>query len=144
MGSAAGAATTSTLDYVKLLEIKPDNVVQEIGWDEDCDSTISEAIEDAIGEALLEEDTDEICDAVLLWFREEDGDLVDTLVDTIRPLAEGGSIWLLTPGAGRPGALEPGVIAESAQLSGLVQTKVHRLGNWQAACLVQRGPMSKG
>ena len=41
-------------------------LVQEVGWDEDCDSALSEAIEDIIGSELLEDDTDEICDIVLL------------------------------------------------------------------------------
>lgn len=110
--------------------------VQEVGWDNDCDSEISETIEDIIDDDLLDEDTDEICDVVLLWWREGDGDLVDGLVDAVRPLAEEGKVWLLTPGAGKPKALEPGVISESAKLAGLVQTKAERLGEWQAAKLV--------
>ena len=61
-------------------------IVQEVGWDEDCDSTLSEAIEDAIGSELLDEDSYEICDIVLLWWRSDDGDLVDGLVDAVRPL----------------------------------------------------------
>lgn len=113
--------------------------VQEVGWDEDCDSTISEAIEDILGEELLDEETDEACDVVLLWWRSDDGDLVDGLVDSIRPLADSGRIWLLTPGAGKQGDLDPGEISESAQLAGLVQTKAERLGAWQGSCLVQRG-----
>ncbi|MBC3185150.1 DUF3052 domain-containing protein [Corynebacterium sp. zg-331] len=130
-------------DYAQRLGIRQDAVVQEVGWDEDCDSAISESIEDFLGETLLDEDTDEICDVVLLWWRDEDGDLVDGLVDAVRPLSDHGRVWLLTPGAGRPGTVEPGVIAESAQLSGLVQTKAERLGQWQGSCLVQRGSTRK-
>lgn len=130
-------------DYAQRLGIQPGTVVQEVGWDEDCDSAISESIEDFLGEALLDEETDEICDVVLLWWREEDGDLVDGLVDAVRPLSDNGRVWLLTPGAGRRGTVEPGVIAESAQLSGLVQTKAERLGQWQGSCLVQRGSARK-
>lgn len=118
------------------LGIKKGMAVQEVGWDEDCDSSLSEAIEDILDEELLDEDTDEICDCVLLWWREEDGDLVDGLVDAVRPLSDTGVVWLLTPGTGKPGALEPGLIAESAQLAGLVQTKAERLGSWQGSCLV--------
>lgn len=139
MSDAPGAAKEGAQDYAMLLGVKPDHIVQEVGWDEDCDTDISEAVEDVIGEALLEEDTDEICDIVLLWWREEDGDLVDGLVDSIRPLSENGRIWLLTPGAGKPGHIEPGLIAESAQLAGLVQTSAERLGAWQGSCLVQSG-----
>lgn len=139
MGDATSAAAKKNQDYAQLLDVKPGDVIQEVGWDEDADSSISEAIEDAIGSDLLQEDTDELCDVVLLWWREDDGDLVDGLVDAVRPLADNGSVWLLTPGAGRPGTIEPGIIAESAQLAGLVQTKAERLGGWQGSCLVQRG-----
>ncbi|MGV0383471.1 DUF3052 domain-containing protein [Corynebacterium sp. 22_2729] len=122
-----------------MLNVESDYLIQEIGWDEDCDSSISEALEDAIGDALLDIDTDEVVDVVLLWWRDEDGDLVDGLVDATRSLGEDGSIWLLTPAKADAGRVEPGVIAESAQLAGLVQTKSERLGNWQGACLVSSG-----
>ena len=52
--SATGVDT-----YAARLGVKPGDVVQEIGWDEDADSAISEAIEDAIGAELLDEDVDE-------------------------------------------------------------------------------------
>ncbi|MDO4609037.1 DUF3052 domain-containing protein [Corynebacterium sp.] len=113
--------------------------VQEVGWDTDCDSSISEEIENFLGEDLIEEDTDEVVDVILLWWREEDGDLVDGLVDVTRPMDEDGCIWLLTPGAGRPGAVDPGVIDESAQLAGLTGTSAIRLGEWQGNRLVPRG-----
>ncbi|AIG64481.1 hypothetical protein CATYP_07665 [Corynebacterium atypicum] len=125
--------------YARQLDIARGHVVQELGWDEDADSTISESIEDQIGENLLDEDTDELCDVVLMWWRDDDGDLVDGLVDATRNLEEAGRVWLLTPAAGKHGAVETGIIAESAQLSGLVQTASVRLGDWQGACLVQRG-----
>lgn len=139
MADAPGAVKQGAQDYAQLLGIQSGHVVQEIGWDEDSDTLISESIEDAIGEELLDEETDELCDVVLLWWREDDGDLVDGLVDSIRSLAENGRVWVLTPGIGKEGALAPGVISESAQLAGLVQTKAERLGNWQGSCLVQRG-----
>jgi len=137
---APGVAKKNAQEYAQILGIEPDMVVQEVGWDEDSDSTISEAVEDVIGEELLDEDTDELCDVVLLWWREEDGDLVDGLVDSLRPLGEGGRIWLLTPGAGKPGFIAPGEISESAQLAGLVQTTATRLGAWQGSCLQSSGP----
>lgn len=143
MVDAPGVIGKDVQDYAQRLGIQRGNVVQEVGWDEDCDSAISESIEDFLDEELLDEETDDICDVVLLWWREEDGDLVDGLVDAVCPLAENGRVWLLTPGAGRPGTIDPGVIAESAQLSGLVQTKAERLGQWQGSCLVQRGSTRK-
>lgn len=126
-------------DWAALLNIESDSLIQEIGWDEDCDDSISEALEDAIGDALLDIDTDEVVDVVLLWWRDEDGDLVDGLVDATRSLGEDGRIWLLTPAKLDAGRVEPSVIAESAQLAGLVQTKSERLGDWQGACLVSSG-----
>ena len=54
-------------------------VVQEIGWDEDVDDDVRAAIEEQIGGDLLDEDADEVVDVVLLWWREDDGDLVDAL-----------------------------------------------------------------
>ncbi|WKD57288.1 hypothetical protein CAPI_03640 [Corynebacterium capitovis DSM 44611] len=126
-------------NYVGRLGIDSDAVVQEIGWDEDADSTISESIEDAIGQPLLDEDTDELCDIVLLWYRSSDGDLVDSLVDAGRNLCDGGRIWLLTPPTSAPGAVAPGEISESAQLAGLVQTRADKVGTWQGSCLTGAG-----
>lgn len=134
-----GATKNGVQDYAKTLGIKAGHTVQEVGWDDDCDSAISEAVEDAIGADLLDEDSYELCDVVLLWWRDDDGDLVDELVDAVRPLADHGRIWLLSPAAGTKGELAPGVVSESAQLAGLVQTKAERLGAWQGSCLVQRG-----
>ncbi|MFH0412793.1 DUF3052 domain-containing protein [Corynebacterium sp. L4756] len=126
-----------------MLGISEGMVALESGWDEDCDPAISESIEAVLGEDFLEEETDELVDVVVMWWREEDGDLVDGLVDALRPLGEGGSVWLLTPGAGKPGTVAPGEISESAQLAGLVQTKAERLGDWQGSCLVGRGSTKK-
>ena len=134
-----GATKNGVQDYAKTLGIKAGHTVQEVGWDDDCDSAISEAVEDAIGADLLDEDSYELCDVVLLLWRDDDGDLVDELVDAVRPLADHGRIWLLSPAAGTKGELAPGVVSESAQLAGLVQTKAERLGSWQGSCLVQRG-----
>lgn len=122
-----------------MLDVSNGQIVQELGWDEDADSSISEGLEEIIGEALLDEETDEMVDVVLLWWRHDDGDLVDGLVDATRNLGESGRIWLLTPAAGTPGTVEPGEIAESAQVAGLVQTISTRLGAWQGACLVPGG-----
>lgn len=121
--------------YAARFGVVEGDIVQEIGWDDDADAAISEAIEDAIGSQLLDEDSTELCDIILLWHREEDGDLVDSLVDAIRNLEEGGRVWLLTPAAGSSGGVHPGEISESAQLAGLVQTKADRFGEWQGSLL---------
>ena len=131
-------ATGAAHEYASRLGIKEGQLVQEVGWDTDCDSAISESVENFLDADLLDEDTDEVVDVVLLWWREEDGDLVDGLVDASRPLEDEGRVWLLTPGAGQPGAIDPGVIDESAQLAGFSNTSALSLGDWQGNCLVQR------
>ena len=57
---------------------------------------------------MVDDDYDEVVDAVLLWWRDGDGDLVDALVDASFSLAGGGTVWLLTPKIGRAGARRPG------------------------------------
>jgi hypothetical protein len=119
------------------LGIKPEMVVQEIGWDEDVDDDARAAIEERIGGDLLDEDSDEVVDVVLLWWRESDGDLVDTLMDVTGPLAEDGVIWVLTPKTGRPGYVEPSDIAEAVPTAGLAQTSNTSVGeDWSAIKLV--------
>ena len=76
-------------------------VVQELGWDSDTDDDLRVAIEDAIDSDMVDGDYGNVVDAVVLWWRDEDGDLVDGLVDSLTDLVGGGVIWLLTP-EGRP------------------------------------------
>ena len=81
--------------YARKLGIQRDQVVQEWGWDEDTDDDVRAAVEEACGSELLDEDTDEVVDVVLLWWRDGDGDLVDTLMDAISPLAK--TLYAATP-----------------------------------------------
>ena len=119
------------------LGFQPGQAVQEIGWDEDVDEDLRVAIEEVIGSELVDEDNDDVVDVVLLWYREDDGDLVDVLVDALGALADGGHIWLLTPKAGRDGHVEPSDITESAPTAGLAQTSTISAGvDWSAARLV--------
>ncbi|MFH8615647.1 DUF3052 domain-containing protein [Streptomyces sp. NPDC017979] len=105
------------------LGFEPGQVVQEIGFDDDADQDLREGIESVIGQDLVDEEYDDVADVVVLWFRDEDGDLTDALVDAIGLLDEGGMIWLLTPKTGRDGYVEPSDISEAAQTAGLSQTK---------------------
>lgn len=112
-------------------------VVQELGWDEDVDDSLRIQIEDAIDGDMVDGDYGDVVDAVVLWFRRDDGDLVDSLVDALTDLADGGSIWLLTPKAGRPGAVEPSEITAAAPVAGLSSTTTAAVSSaWAASRLV--------
>jgi Protein of unknown function (DUF3052) len=112
-------------------------VVQEIGYDEDSDEALRDAIESLTGSELVDEEYEDVVDAVLLWYREDDGDLVDVLMDALTALADGGHIGLLTPKAGRPGHIEPSDIGEAAPTAGLSQTSSVSAGrDWAGTRLV--------
>jgi hypothetical protein len=123
-------------DIAVKLGVEPGMVVQELGYDSDVDDAVREAVEDVIGEELLDEDAQEVIDVVLLWFREGDGDLVDTLVDARGMMSDDGTIWVLTPKTGKPGHLEPSEIAEAVPTVGLAQTSNVTLGDWVGVRLV--------
>jgi hypothetical protein len=122
------------------LGLKPGMIVMESGYDEDVDETLRDRIAESIGDDnVVEDDTDEVVDVVLLWYRDGDGDLADILVDSIAPLADDGYIWLLTPKRGRDNYVEPSDIAEAASIAGLSQTSIATIGqDWSAARLVGR------
>ena len=114
-------------------------LILEVGFDDDCDLDLRAAIAAKSGSALLNEDSDEVVDAVLLWFREEDGDLVDELVDALTYLSESGPIWLLTPKVGQDGHVEAADIQDAAPTAGLTQTVSFLVStNWSATRLVAR------
>ena len=103
-------------------------VVQEYGYDQDVDDDFRLAIEEICGSELEDENYGEVVDAVVLWWREGDGDLIDALVDALTNLAERGFIVLLTPKAGRQGQVDPSDIQEAAVTTGL-----HASGSTNAA-----------
>jgi hypothetical protein len=114
-------------------------LVMEIGFDSDADEALRASLAAASGEELLDEDSDEVVDVVLLWHRDDDGDLADALVDAVSPLADDGVIWLLTPRRGRPSYVEPSDVSEAADIAGLSRTSMLTVGqDWTAARLVGR------
>ena len=116
-----------------------DDLVLEVGFDSDCDSTIRDQIMAITGTDFLEGSTTEVVDAVLLWWRDGDGDLVDELMDGLTYLSETGPILILTPKAGRDGHVEPSDIQDAAPIAGLSQTSTIALaGDWAATRLVAR------
>ncbi|MEN3123307.1 DUF3052 domain-containing protein [Janibacter terrae] len=94
-------------------------VVQEYGWDDDVDDELRSAVQDVIGEELEDEDYTGVVDAVILWWRDGDGDLTDALVDTLGTLAEGSSIVLVTPRPGQQDEVDPSEVDEAAKTAGL-------------------------
>ncbi|WP_166355736.1 DUF3052 domain-containing protein [Phytoactinopolyspora limicola] len=119
------------------LGFRPGQMVQELGWDEDCDDELRIDIEDATGNELIDQGGGDVADAVLQWWREHDGDLTDALVDAITELAPGGVVWLLTPKVGRPGHVDPSDIADAALTAGLSTTStVSVTEEWSGTKLV--------
>ncbi len=118
---------------------EPGELVLELGYSSDADQTLREAISAVTGTALVEDETEEVVDAVIIWWREGDGDLEDELVDALTYLTESGSIWVLTPRAGREGHVEPSDIQDAAPNVGLSQTSSLSVAqDWNATRLVAR------
>ncbi|MCH9677164.1 MAG: DUF3052 domain-containing protein [Candidatus Nanopelagicales bacterium] len=131
------SASPQGLERAARLSLASGQIVQEVGYDTDCDADLREAVVEIIGADFVDLDFEEVVDAALLWFREDDGDLTDALVDAITPLADQGVVWLLTPKPGRDGHIEPEDITDAAQTAGLRQTStISASDNWQGTRLV--------
>ena len=118
---------------------EPGELVLEVGRGSDSDEPLRSAISTITGTTLVEDSTDEVVDAVLIWWRDGDGDLEDELVDALTYLSESGSVWLLTPKAGRDGHVEPSDIQDAAPNVGLSQTSTLAVArDWTATRLVAR------
>jgi hypothetical protein len=118
---------------------QPGDLVLELGRDSDSDDSLRNTISTITGTALIEDSTEDVVDAVLIWWREGDGDLEDELVDALTYLSELGSVWLLTPKAGRDGHVEPSDIKDAAPNVGLSQTSTLAVArDWSATHLVAR------
>jgi hypothetical protein len=131
------AAEDEARNRASRLGLQPGLTVQEFGYDEDVDDVLRLGIEAIIGSELVDEDYDDVVDVVLMWWRDDDGDLVDGLVDAIGPLTDHGVVWLMTPKPGRPGHIEAEDIADAAPTAGLQQTSTISAGsNWQGTRLV--------
>jgi hypothetical protein len=139
VSSTEGGGSTQTGAPVaaERLGFKSGMVIQELGWDSDADDALRVSIEDTIDADMVDGDYGNVVDAVLLWWRSEDGDLVDGLVDALTDLVGGGAIWLLTPKVGRPNAVDPADIAEAAPIAGLAQTTTAAVSKeWSATRLI--------
>jgi hypothetical protein len=136
VNATAGQAEVKSL--ADRFGVEPGMVVMEMGYDDDVDQDLRDVLIDRCGD-LVDEETDEVVDVVLLWWRDDDGDLVDALVDSLISLGDGGVVWLLTPKAGREGHVEPGDIGDAAPTAGLHQTSsISAAPDWSGTRLVTR------
>ncbi|MDR1426782.1 MAG: DUF3052 domain-containing protein [Bifidobacteriaceae bacterium] len=132
-------------DFAGRLGFEAGQWVQELGYDDDVDFDLREAIEALTGHELVDEDWGDVADATIVWWRDGDGDLTDTLVDALAILEDGGVIWVLTPKAGRGGYVTPGDIAGAANTAGLHATSSISVGpEWAGTRLATRGRPGRG
>lgn len=139
------AATTSAAhdDAGVRFGVKQGQVIQEFGYDDDVDTVLRDALERATGNELADEDFDDVIDAVLVWWRADDGDvqdLTDLLLDTLTTLDDGGLIWVLTPKPGRQHHVAPPDVDEAATTAGLRCTSTISAGeHWSGSRLTTPG-----
>ena len=114
-------------------------IILEVGLKSDCDQDLRNSLLQKTGTEFIEGSAHEVVDSVLLWWRDDDGDLVDELVDALTFLTEEGPIWVLTPKVGRDGHVEASEIQDSAPTSGLSLTTTFQASkDWIATRLVAR------
>jgi hypothetical protein len=114
-------------------------LILEVGYGPDCDDVLRSEISKITGTQLIDSQTTEVVDAVILWWREGDGDLVDELMDALTYLTETGPIWVLTPKLGRDGHVDSSEIQDAAPIAGLSQTSTLALAkDWAGTRLVAR------
>ncbi len=112
-------------------------LVQEFGYDGDVDDEFRFAVEGLTANDLEDEDYGGVADGTLFWWREDDGDLVDALVDALTNLADEGFIVLLTPKPGRPGYVDASDVEEAATTAGLhTSGTLNACSDWAATRLV--------
>ena len=114
-------------------------LILEVGYGPDCDDVLRSEISKITGTQLIDSETTEVVDAVILWWREGDGDLVDELMDALTYLTETGPIWVLSPKLGRDGHVDSSEIQDAAPIAGLSQTSTLALAkDWAGTRLVAR------
>ena len=119
--------------------IKKGDLILEVGRGDDCDIKVRDEISAITGTDFLDSDSQEVVDAVIIWWRDGDGDLVDELMDSLTYLSDHGAIWVLTPKVNRDGHVEPSDIQDAAPTAGLSQTSTISVApDWSATRLVAR------
>jgi Protein of unknown function (DUF3052) len=134
---AEGWANSAAMQGLRLGQ-----AILEVGYRDDIDHELRKGIA-AVGLFIGGEYRPQgvnIPDIVLLWFRDQDGDLEYALNDAIYRLERGGEIWLMTPKAGRDGYVEPEEINSAAEVTepaGLFQAESISAGkDWICTVLI--------
>lgn len=116
------------------------HVVQEFGYDQDVSMELRDEIEAITGTTIEDEDFNDVCDVVIAWWRADDPDLTDLLVDALTALDGGGLVWLLTPTQGSPGAAHRAEIEDASRTAGLHATSTLVVApGWVGIKLTPRG-----
>ena len=119
--------------------MKKGDLILEVGRGNDCDTKFQEELAAITESQFLDGHTQEVVDAVIIWWRDGDGDLVDELMDSLTYLSADGAIWVLTPKVNRSGHVEPSEIQDAAPTAGLSQTSTISVApDWTATRLVAR------
>ena len=119
--------------------MKKGDLILEVGHGDDCDIKFRDELSAITGTEFLDRDSQEVVDAVIIWWRDGDGDLVDELMDSLTYLSQNGAIWILTPKVNRMGHVEPSDIQDAAPTAGLSQTSTISVApDWAATRLVAR------
>jgi hypothetical protein len=138
-GNVSEADAATSVNVAERLGFKDGDLIQERGYDDDVDFDLRDDIEDVTGSELLDEDDHDVVDAVICWWRDGDGDLVDALMDSLTTLKEGGVVWVLTPKSGRDNYVSPADIQDAAPTSGLhLTTSAGVSKDWSATRLVPK------
>lgn len=136
MNTPAPPADQAGGEVIARLGFRPELIVQEFGYDDDVDNDVRFAIEDACGGELEDEDYTGTADAALLWWRSDDGDLTDALVDMVSVIEDDGFVVLLTPRSGREGTVDAAEVDEAAVTAGLHASGSFSAPAWRATRLV--------
>ena len=115
------------------------DLILEIGYAAGSDDSLRAKIKAITGTEFIQGDPTEVIDAVLIWWRDGDGDLIDELMDALTFLSETGPIWVLTPKMGRPNYVEASEIQDAAPIAGLsVTSSIAIATDWTTTRLVAR------
>ncbi|WP_306313027.1 DUF3052 domain-containing protein [Streptomyces hydrogenans] len=123
--------TAEQTDPAVRLGLEPGQIVREVGHAEDVNQDLRAAIKSLTGQDLVDGDHDEAVDVVLLWHRDDDGDLADALTDAAGCLDDDGMVLLFTPEDGQDGYVEPADIEEATRTADLSSTRsTSVIPNW--------------